>query len=68
MADPSIIECAAACTVTVVHEISIPILGLSLEDGGRIAGAVLAVWAVGYAFRVFAQAISGGNPSTKESE
>lgn len=68
MADPSIIECATACTVTVVHEISIPILDLSLEDGGAIAGAVLAVWAVGYAFRAIAQTISGGNPSTKESE
>jgi hypothetical protein len=68
MPDPTVIECATACTVTVVHEISIPVLNLSLEEGAGIAGAVLAVWAVGYAFRAFGQAIFGGNSSTKESE
>lgn len=68
MADPTVIGCATACTVTVVHEISLPILNLSLEDGGKIAGGILAVWAVGYVFRVVAQSVSIGANTTSESE
>ncbi|MBN9365723.1 MAG: hypothetical protein J0H59_01675 [Comamonadaceae bacterium] len=65
MADPQIIQCAAACTVTVVH--SLPLLEMTVDEGTQIAGAVLAVWAAGWAFRALIQALrSDGNSSTQE--
>jgi hypothetical protein len=51
MADPQVIQCASACTVTVVHEINLPLLSLTPEEGAQIALAVCAVWAVGWAVR-----------------
>lgn len=45
------VECATACTVTVVHELSLPPLQLDTQAGIEIAGAVLLVWVVGWAFR-----------------
>ena len=65
MADPQVIQCAAACTVTVVH--SLPLLEMTVEEGAQIAGAVLAVWAAGWAFRALIQALRcDGNSSTQE--
>ena len=53
MADPQqIIECAGACTVTVIHEFALPVLNLDTEAAASIGGAVLLVWAVGFGFRV----------------
>lgn len=67
--DPTnVIECASACTVTVVHVISIPPFDISLEDAKQIAGAILAVWAVGAVFRWLAQQIHSGKSSTSETE
>lgn len=68
MADPTVIECATACTVTVVHELSLPPLQLDTADGAAIAGAVLAVWAVGWAFRMLIRAlnIDGNSPTSTE--
>lgn len=68
MADPTVIECANACTVTVVHELSLPPLQLDTADGAAIAGAVLAVWAVGWAFRMLIRAlnIDGNSPTSTE--
>lgn len=66
--DPqSVIECATACTVTVVHVISIPPFNLSLEEAGQISGAILLVWAVGAVFREVAHMIDR-NTSTSEKE
>lgn len=63
MADPVVIACDAACTITVVHELSLPPLQLSASEGAIIAGAVLAVWAVGYGIRLVIQTLksSDGN-------
>lgn len=46
-----VVECATACTVTVVHELSLPPLQLTLEEGAVISLAVIGVWVVGFAFR-----------------
>jgi len=64
------IECASACTVTVVHDLSLPPLQLDAEDGSLIAGAVLAVWAIGWAARMLIRALNvdSDSSSTKESE
>ena len=69
MADPTVIDCPSACTVTVVHELSLPPLQLTAEEGAGIAGAVLAIWAVGYAFRMAIRALNiDGNSSTQSEE
>lgn len=51
MADPQTIQCTSACTVTVVHEISLPPLQLDAADGAAISSAILLVWGVGWGFR-----------------
>ncbi|ACM32318.1 hypothetical protein [[Acidovorax] ebreus] len=68
MADPQVIQCAAECVVTVVHEIRIPPFTLSIEEGAAIAGAITAVWAAAYVFRMVAQFIYSRWHSTSESE
>ena len=51
MAEPTTINCPGTCTVTVVHELSLPPLQLTGAEGAQIASAILAVWAVGWGFR-----------------
>lgn len=53
MPDPVVIECPGTCTVTVVHELALPPLQLTLEEGGQIAVAIVGVWATAWAFRMF---------------
>lgn len=62
------IECAAACTVTVQHEITLPVLDLSPAEGAAISSAILLVWAVGFGFRVLIQALktSDGNQTQED--
>jgi hypothetical protein len=65
--DPqSVIECATACTVTVVHVISIPPFDLTLEEAGQISGAILLVWAVGAVFREVTHMIDRNTSSTEK--
>lgn len=64
--DPTVIECATACTVTLV--LSIPPFDLSLEDAGRIAGAILLCWAVGAIFREVARMIDRNTSTSTEKE
>jgi len=66
MSSSQIIECTSACTVTVVHEISLPIFNLSLSEGAAISSAVLLVWAVGWGFRAVIQALRTDGNSTNE--
>jgi hypothetical protein len=54
--------------VTLVHEIRIPPFTLSIEEGAAIAGAITAVWAAAYVFRMVAQFIYSRWHSTSESE
>ena len=68
MADPTVIECPSTCTVTVVHELSLPPLQLDTADGAAIAGAVLAVWVVGWAFRMLIRALHIDGTSSTSSE
>ncbi len=62
------IQCTSACTVTVQHEITLPVLNLSPAEGAAIASAILAVWAVAWAFRVLIQTIksSDGNQPNED--
>lgn len=69
MADPQVIVCEQACTLTVQHELALPVLDLSPGDAGLISGAILLVWVVGYAFRMLIRTlnIDGGSTSTEEN-
>ena len=66
---PSAAASTAACTVTVVHQISVPPFDLDLEAGAAISSAILLVWAVGFGFRVLIQHLrSSDGSSTFEKE
>ena len=63
-------ETSITCTVspcTVVIQLDSPILNLSPEDGTVIGFAIVAVWAVGLAFRMVSRVLNDGH-STPESE
>lgn len=62
------ISCGSACTVTVVHELSLPPLQLDAAGGASIASAVLAVWALGWGIRQVIRALSSGSETNHESE
>jgi len=67
MSNPQqVIECTGSCTVTIVHEISLPVFDITPEEGALIGSAVLLVWAVGWAFRAVIQALRIDGNSTKE--
>lgn len=68
MADPQIIECTGACTVTVVHELALPVLSMSTDDAALISGAILLVWVVGFAFRMLIRALNVDSGSLSKEE
>ncbi|MDB5965400.1 MAG: hypothetical protein JWQ72_1900 [Polaromonas sp.] len=57
MADPTVIDCASACTVTVVHELSLPPLQLDEAGGGLVAASITLCWAAGWAVRMIVRTI-----------
>lgn len=61
-----IIECATACTVTVIHELSLPPLQLDAAGGAAIASAILAIWAIGWGFRVLIQVLKNTDGNSTE--
>lgn len=61
------IECPGACTVTVVHELSLPPFQLDTEAGAAVALAVLSVWVVGWAIRLVVRALNSAD-AIKESQ
>lgn len=66
MAEPTVIDCATACTVTVVHELSLPPLQLDAAGGASIASAILAIWALGWGFRVLIQVLKNTDGNSTE--
>lgn len=65
MADPTVVQCESACTITVHHEIDVPPLSLSLAEASQIAGAILVVWAIGFGARAVVRVL---NPSGQSGE
>lgn len=49
-----VIQCTAACEVTVQHEI-FPLL--TLGEGAQIAGAILFIWSIAFVIRVCMRAL-----------
>ncbi|MDE2429959.1 MAG: hypothetical protein KGM99_14630 [Burkholderiales bacterium] len=68
MTTPQVIECSASCTVTVVHELALPVLSMSTEDAAQISGAVLLVWVVGFAFRMLIRTLYIDSGSTNSED
>jgi hypothetical protein len=66
MADPTVVECATACTVTIVHELSLPPLQLTAQEGGMVAVAVISVMAVGWGVRMVIRALRSDEVSAEE--
>lgn len=65
MADPLIINCSSACTVTV--ELSLPPFQLDTAEGAVISGAILGIWAIGWAIRMVIKTLNVDDVSN-ESE
>lgn len=66
MADPTTVECASACTVTVVHQLSLPPLQLTPAEGLQLAVAIVGVWVVGFAARLLIHTLSVGDHTPKQ--
>lgn len=63
-----VIVCDQACTVTVQHEITLPVLNLGMEEAGMISSAILLVWAVGYGFRALIRVLNVDGATTSERD
>lgn len=68
MPPETVITCDQACTITVQHELSLPPLQLSAAEGASIAGAILAVWAIGWGIRMLIQTLKISDGIQSESE
>jgi len=66
MSEPTVIQCTSACTVTVQHQFSVPVLDLDAAQGGAIAAAIGLVWAVGWGIRTLARTFK--NVDSTETE
>lgn len=67
MADPVVIECSSACTVTL--EVSAPLLNLTTAEAAELAVPMIAVLALGWGFRMVLKTMNhagGSGPSDSE--
>jgi hypothetical protein len=63
----TVIKCSDACTVTLVHEFSLPPLQITPEQGASIAGSILVVWAVGWGIRQLLRTINQSGANSGDS-
>lgn len=63
--DPTTVTCSSACTVTLVLDAEFPPFNLSESDGAQIAGAILAVWALAWAYRVLVRHLRTSDGATE---
>ena len=61
-----IIQCSTECTVTVVHQISIPPFDLSVEAARDIGVAILLVWAIAWGYRQVNRLFTSSGQTSKE--
>lgn len=67
--EPVTVNCSGACTVTHVVTVDVPPFNLDPLGATEIASAVLAIWAVGWIFRVLIRTLNiDGNQPSNESE
>lgn len=58
MADPVVIACSTACTVTLQLEQVSP-FNLTAADGVLLSGLVMGLWFTGFGIRAIARVLSG---------
>lgn len=63
-----VIQCNQACTVTVQHQFSIPLLDIDSAGGGAIAIAIALCWAAGWAVRQLIRAVKVGEIQNSEKD
>lgn len=64
-----VIHCPSTCTVTVVHEVAVPLLNLSIEDAASLMTPITIVLCVAWGFRVLLRFIySPDNTSIERSQ
>jgi hypothetical protein len=68
VADPTVVECVNACTVTVVHEFALPLLNLSVADAVTITWQICLVWAAAWCIRQVAQLLNSSGADNDERE
>lgn len=66
MAD-TVISCPSACVITVRHELSIPVLDLSVAEASQIGAAILLVWGVGFGVRALIRSLRSDGFSNEEN-
>lgn len=66
MADTYVTCSVSPCVI--VHQIDLPPFQLDTADGALIAAAVVAVWVVGWGFRVLIRALNLDSDQPSESE
>jgi hypothetical protein len=64
--NPTTVNCPSSCTVTLQVEVQTPFFNLDEAGAVQLCAAILAVLALGYAFRVLIQTIRAGGPSEDE--
>ena len=65
MAD-QVIQCPSSCTVTVVHEVNLPILNLTFEQATCLMTAITLVFCVAWGFRALLRFINSPDNITTE--
>ena len=65
MAD-QVIQCSSSCTVTVVHEVNVPLLNLSLADAAALMTPITLVFCVAWGFRAVLRFINSPDNTSLE--
>lgn len=53
---------------TIVYQIDLPPFNLDTAGGASIAGAVLAIWAIGFGFRALIRVLTSDSKTSNEDE
>lgn len=61
-----IIQCTSACTVTVVHDVNLPLLNLTLDQAAVLMIPITLVFCVAWGFRATLRFINSPDNSTSE--
>lgn len=62
-----VIHCPSACTVTVVHEVNIPILNLSLDQASQLMVPITLVFCAAWGFRALQRFVNTPDNTSERS-
>lgn len=66
--EPTTITCSVSpCEVTLTHVVEVAPFNLDAAGGAAVAVAILAVWAVGFAFRALIRSVNVDQPTRSDS-